>query len=109
MNAGIGCGTFEIIDEWQFCKGGEKFRLVKYKAGPHILEKMNPLTNDEYFKPESECFIHSVLCARIAELLDKCAIKDRAIKDALSAFNNEEGETTLVNEERLEAWESAQL
>ena len=68
MNAGIGCGTFEVIDEWRFCKNGEKFRLVKYKAGPHVLEKINPLTSDEYWKPESECFRHSVLCARIAAL-----------------------------------------
>lgn len=40
------------------------------------------------------------------ERLDKRVIDlETALGDALSAFNNEEGKTTIVNEERLEAWE----
>jgi hypothetical protein len=40
------------------------------------------------------------------ERLDKRIIRlEVALGDALSAFNNEEGKTTIVNEERLETWE----
>lgn len=95
------------IPKSSWMNGCDEYRLVDKGAGPLELQVRNPLSSDNEWKPESSCYTHSVLCFRIIELEKACVATKTALGDALSAFNNEEGQTTIVNEERLEAWESA--
>tara|TARA_Y100000310_G_scaffold234620_1_gene237639 strand:+ start:1590 stop:1964 length:375 start_codon:yes stop_codon:yes gene_type:complete len=105
MNAGCGSGTTRIVDDWEV--HGERFRLLRGSSGPMWIKTINPHTNDAEWKNESACYTHSLLCQRVESLVNICERRGIAIRDALSAFNNEDGETTVVNEERLEAWEES--
>jgi len=55
-----------VKDEWE--SGGQRYRLVNLGAGPDELQTINPLTNDTDWRPETRCYVHGVLCSRIASL-----------------------------------------
>jgi len=55
---------FITLSEWGDENGSEKFRLIKRSAGPDVLQVFS---NGEW-RDESQCYIHGVLCHRIAEL-----------------------------------------
>lgn len=61
--------NLRVYDEWE--SGGERFRLVNHGAGPDELQVRGMGVDDKGWRPETSCYVHGVLCARIRRLAAK--------------------------------------